>query len=131
MAAALANSKILRRIAKMRVTALTCYHSPVLWILLHAPAESMGTNTLYQLCILGIGPRIREATNPVMSFLEQVGWEGWRMGRALSTKSTHLTKLTWLVQAKSDLHRSNTGIVNMFMKHNIFGGFPCDRADCS
>lgn len=78
-AAALANSNILRRIAKMRVKELTCYHSSVLWLLLHAPAENAGTNTLYQLYIWGIGfrcIRISEAANPVISFLEQVGREG-------------------------------------------------------
>jgi len=88
-AAALANSKILRRTAKTRVKDLTSYHSPVSWLLLNAPAENMGTNTLSQLYILGIGSRcirVSEAANLVMFFLEQAGWEGRRMGRALSTK---------------------------------------------
>lgn len=110
IAVTLANSKILRRIAKMRVKELTYYHSPVIQLLLNAPAENMGTNILYQLYILGIRSRciwVIEATNPATSFLEQVGWKGWRIGRALRTKSTHLTKLTWLVHARSDLCRSN------------------------
>lgn len=83
IAAALANSKTLRRIAKMRVKELTWYHSPVLWLLLHAPAEDTGTKALYQLCILGVGSRcirVSETTKPVMSFLEPEGGEGWRMG---------------------------------------------------
>lgn len=55
-AAALANSQTLRRIAKMRVKELTCHHSPVLWLLLCAPAENKGTNTISSLFwVLGPG----------------------------------------------------------------------------